>query len=98
MGDGRSEREATTQRWRRARSARTFLAVRRALSAASGTRNNTSPTADAFFDRTASLKDLSSRRKFFSGFIRRPVALILLGTVNHLVSPNIFRISGPQRT
>ncbi len=90
MGDG-------NQRRRRARSAMTFLAVRRALSGASGTRNKTSPTADAFFDRTASLNDLSSRRNFLSGFgfIGRPVALIFsLGTVDHLISSNMFRISG----
>lgn len=79
--------------------------MRRALSAASGTRNNTSPTADAFFDRTASLKDLSSRRKFFSGFIfiPRPVLALIIfsslraGTVIHLVSPSTFRISGRAR-
>jgi hypothetical protein len=61
--------------------------VRRALSPASGTRNKTSSTAEAFLDRTASLNGLSSRRGFLSDFFRRPVALILLGTVNHLISP-----------
>ena len=89
------------QRWRRGRSARIFLAVRRALSPEIGTRNKTSPTADAFFERTASLKGLSSRRKSLLGFIfiRRPfAALISLGTVNHLISPNIFRISEGKRT
>jgi hypothetical protein len=80
--------------------AKIFLAVRRALSPASGTRNKTSPTADAFFDRTASLNDLSSRRKFFSGFIfiRRSGALISLLIVNHLISPNTFRISEAKWT
>jgi hypothetical protein len=72
------------------------------LSPVSGTRNKTSPTADAFLDRTASLNDLSSRRKFLSGFIfiPRPVLALIIfsslraGTVNHLISPIMFRISG----
>jgi hypothetical protein len=51
------------------RSAKIFLAVRRALSPASGTRNKTSPTADAFFERTASLNGRSSRKKCLSAFI-----------------------------
>ena len=100
--EGLSWRESPSQRRRRSRSAKIFLAVRRALSPETGTRNKTSPTADAFFERTASLKGLSSRRKSLLGFIRRPVAVALifclLGTVNHLISPNISRISEGKRT
>src|SRR5438552_2212978 len=61
-------------------SAKTFLAVRRALTPASGTRNKTSMMADRFLDRTASLNNRSSRKKRFSGVIRRPGIPISLST------------------
>jgi hypothetical protein len=90
-GDGRWE--AKNQRRRRARSAKTFLAVRRALSGASGTRNKTSPTADAFFDRTASLNGLSSRRTFLSGlgFIGRPFVLTISALRSGITCGSDFR-------